>query len=308
MSAAPKNTGCLVRKLQTNCSTMKAVAACKLSRWNSRRNLQQFSRRTIGGSLRTSLSRPASGPLAPETATAALNRAIIQQQQVREHISAEKESIIYHHQSSWNSLAITGSAIMFAASVASVEHTARSMPMAATQAAEESSSSSSSSPFLTEQDAQEIRGNNCKDIDEDSLFAFDSDEELARTSSYTEAFRFQQSLSYHRSLLPIYKQEWQFMDDEREKTTTDPWPRNIPTAQQVPALEQDLQFYRQHAKILQEQGKAGEGAQNRMHDLQFRLATFYLTDPDKVQQQRGIKYVEELANEGHANGMCLYGA
>ena len=140
-------------------------------------------------------------------------------------------------------------------------------------------------------------------------------------TGYTETERFHQILEYHQSLLFDYKRRWggkstdekeeEAKEDDESKNSHSPlptldvgpstdWPKNIPSESDIPALELDLKFcllspsYRNH----------GSNCQN----LKFRIASYYLTQTkDEALQTKGYKWVKDLAEHGHADGMCLYG-
>lgn len=121
----------------------------------------------------------------------------------------------------------------------------------------------------------------------------DFDEE--NPSGYTEEERFDQCLEYHRALIFDYSRRWR--DDSSSSTA---WPRNIPSASEIPALEMDLRFcrsspnYRNNTPTCQNQ--------------QFRIASYYLTQTlSEEDQMVGYRLVKDLAEHGHADGMCLYG-
>lgn len=115
-------------------------------------------------------------------------------------------------------------------------------------------------------------------------------------TGYTETERFLQCLEYHRSLLFDYSRRWDIEDPNGSSV----WPRNIPQADEIPALELDLKFckmspnYRNNRNVCQNQ--------------QFRIAAYYVTQKDDTElQMRGYKLVKDLAEHGHPDGMCLYG-
>ena len=120
------------------------------------------------------------------------------------------------------------------------------------------------------------------------------DDEDDYETGYTEAERFFHSLEYHRALLPDYERRWLHHHNDRP---TDRWPRHVPKSSEITALELDLKFCERHA-----------ADEKRCRDLKFRIASFYVfRTPDKQLQRKGFKMLKELAEQGHADGMCLYG-
>jgi len=137
----------------------------------------------------------------------------------------------------------------------------------------------------------------------------DYDDDDERATGYTETERFLQCLDYHRALLFDYTRRWEGEDVDdplyKEDTTNAPkvppivWPRNVPTTDEIPALELDLQFclwspgYRDNQRTCQNQA--------------FRIASYYLSLKDNPDaQHKGYFIVKDLAHHGHPDGMCLY--
>jgi len=133
----------------------------------------------------------------------------------------------------------------------------------------------------------------CDDLN--ALHEFDKE----HPDGYTEAERFFQSLEYHRALLFDYTRRWE--EDDGAEVSELLWPRHIPDASLVPALEMDWMFctaspnYRDNRRVC--------------HDLQFKIAAYYLMNgkTDAEQKNKGYKLIKDLADHGHADGMCLYG-
>lgn len=142
----------------------------------------------------------------------------------------------------------------------------------------------------------------------------DFDEE--HPSGYSEQERFQQCLDYHRALLFDYKRRWQQSPDSDKDSVT--WPTHIPSGKDIPALELDLRFCQASPAF----------RKANCHDLQFRIASYFLQLPTSLKSssksqedddgeespfaiqrrmKEGYKLVKELAENGHADGMCLYG-
>lgn len=117
-------------------------------------------------------------------------------------------------------------------------------------------------------------------------------------TGYTETERFLQILEYHQSLLFDYRRRW--LESATSGGSGMDWPKHVPDAVDVPALEMDLLFcgrspkYRNNSRSCQ--------------DVQFRIASYYLTQKERPDlQTKGYKLVKDLAEHGHADGMCLYG-
>lgn len=152
--------------------------------------------------------------------------------------------------------------------------------------------------------------------DSQGLHYSENEQELDDDSGYTEADRFWQCLDYHRSLLHDYHRRWgpqlvllvesngsdadsRSLVNDKDANHSAQWPRNIPTSSEVSALEYDLCFcerspnYCDHIRTCQ--------------DKKFRIATYYATQPDEESQRQGFRFVKELAEQGHPDGMCYYG-
>ena len=133
-----------------------------------------------------------------------------------------------------------------------------------------------------------------------------------RATGYTETERFLQCLDYHRALLFDYTRRWEGdeaddplykeadINNNAPKVPPIVWPRNVPTADEISALELDLQFclwspgYRDNQRTCQNQA--------------FRVASYYLSLKDNPDaQHKGYFIVKDLAHHGHPDGMCLYG-
>jgi hypothetical protein len=124
----------------------------------------------------------------------------------------------------------------------------------------------------------------------------DLEDDMLDSSGYTESERFYQCLEYHRALRNDYHRRW----TEGPESHAPSWPLNIPKASDIPALELDLRFCERSPSYRDQQG--------RCQDQQFRIASYYVTQNESVEdQKKGFKLVKELAEHGHPNGMCLYG-
>jgi hypothetical protein len=140
------------------------------------------------------------------------------------------------------------------------------------------------------------------------------DDDHVFPTGHTETDRFFHALDYHRQLLPDYIHRWDDQESHQLSSTsatpndevvfdTLTWPRNVPQAYEIPALELDLQFCKRSPTYRQK-------PTNACHNAQFRLAAFYLinSENDPVKQRKGFDLVKELAEWGHPDGMCLFGA
>jgi TPR repeat protein len=129
----------------------------------------------------------------------------------------------------------------------------------------------------------------------------------------------------------------------RPPASSTAWPRHVPDAADVPALEFDLRFclrsvrnrpprpsnpspaalsshpYRSGAAAATSASSspssssaapaAAPDPRRLCQDLRFRIASFYLAQAaDPERQREGHRAVRSLAEEGHPDGMCLYGA
>jgi hypothetical protein len=161
-------------------------------------------------------------------------------------------------------------------------------------------------------------------------FAEVLDQEFDDESGYTEAERFHQCLDYHRSLLSDYTRRWgpkptsdrlarssssggavvagafrlNGLNSENSNNAAQ-WPRNIPLAHEVSALECDLRYCQRGSK------SSGGGddcpSQRLCQDAKFRIAAFYVAQSQSESQQVGFQMLKELAESNHADGMCYYG-
>lgn len=118
-------------------------------------------------------------------------------------------------------------------------------------------------------------------------------------SGYSESKRFYQVLAYHRELLADYQRRWpEAHEGKNPRTMKRDWPRSIPKAHQIASLEFDLKFCE---RSQMEDTK-------KCQDLKFRIACFYIYhESNPMFQKRGLNLVKDLAQKGHADGMCLYG-
>jgi hypothetical protein len=157
-------------------------------------------------------------------------------------------------------------------------------------------------------------------------FAEVLDHEFDDESGYTEAERFYQCLDYHRSLLSDYTRRWgpkptsdrplasrssngavagafRLNGLNSENSNAAQWPRNIPLAHEVSALECDLRYCQRGSKSSSDECSS----QRLCQDAKFRIAAFYMAQSQSQSQQLGFQMLKELAESSHADGMCYYG-
>lgn len=114
--------------------------------------------------------------------------------------------------------------------------------------------------------------------------------------SFNESDRFFQVLEYHRTLLPTYTKQWATPPPASGKKA---WPRKIPTESDIPGLEMDYRFCKRSPNY--------RDKDQACQDLQFRIGTYYVTSGCADTQMKGYRLIKELAELGHADGMCYYG-
>lgn len=116
----------------------------------------------------------------------------------------------------------------------------------------------------------------------------------------TESDSFHQCVEYHRTLLPEYRHRWNYANAERRIPMAPAWPRRVPSAEDVPSLEQDLIYCKRSPNYRSDESYCDS--------LQFRIAAYYVQQMDDPElQKKGFKLVKDLAERGHADGMCYYG-
>jgi hypothetical protein len=168
----------------------------------------------------------------------------------------------------------------------------------------------------------------------ENLYNVDLDD--ADSSGYTEEGRFYECVTYHRSLLHDYLRRWgprpcqqddMTANDSGQTATTSSetssdeeanreyrkvpagngksrWPRNVPTAQEVTALECDLFFCERNPKYRRRNDVKA------CHETKFLIAAYYASpeNEDRIsQREKGFLVVKELAEQGYADAMCFYG-
>eukprot|EP00523_Entomoneis_sp_CCMP467_P005543 CAMPEP_0168748004 /NCGR_PEP_ID=MMETSP0724-20121128/15951_1 /TAXON_ID=265536 /ORGANISM="Amphiprora sp., Strain CCMP467" /LENGTH=494 /DNA_ID=CAMNT_0008795817 /DNA_START=154 /DNA_END=1635 /DNA_ORIENTATION=+ len=156
-----------------------------------------------------------------------------------------------------------------------------------------SSSSSSSSPFHVN---NSINTTLCDDDNNGGLLLYT---EKDFPDGYTESDRFIEVLRFHRSLLPDYIDRW-IINNNNHPTKTMSWPTNVPSAQDIHSLQMDFHFCQRSPNY--------RNMTQTCQDLQFRIACYWLstaTSPEN--QQKGFHLIKDLAERGHADGMCYYG-
>jgi len=115
---------------------------------------------------------------------------------------------------------------------------------------------------------------------------------------YSEPEAFQQCLEFHRSQLDDYRHRWDYQNTKIPTSTA--WPQHLPSEQQVPTLETDFYYCTRSPNYRRDE--------TYCDNLQFRIATYYIQHSNEVAlQQKGFKSIKDLAERGHANGMCYYG-
>jgi len=104
---------------------------------------------------------------------------------------------------------------------------------------------------------------------------------------------FLETIRLYQRWLQEIKKQWAISSPSPTR-----WPNSIPSADDISALEVDLQNYR----------KGGQGDTRLCQDLEFRIACYYLFQVSKVEEQRkGFQMAKKLAVNGHPDGLCLYG-
>lgn len=122
--------------------------------------------------------------------------------------------------------------------------------------------------------------------------------ETAFPGDFNESDRFFQVLEYHRTLLQDYTNRW--AAPTKEPSGQKSWPRKIPSAEDIPALEMDFRFCK----------RSSQSNERACQDLQFRIGAYYVTafkDKDSAMQMKGYRMIKDLAERGHPDGMCYYG-
>jgi hypothetical protein len=119
--------------------------------------------------------------------------------------------------------------------------------------------------------------------------------------SFNESDRFFQVLEYHRSLLSDYQKRWGTATSCTSPPGEKSWPRKIPLASEIRGLEMDYRFCKRSPNY-RDQTPA-------CHNLQFRIGAYYVsTCHDNPElQKKGYRLIKDLAEHGHADGMCYYG-
>jgi hypothetical protein len=135
----------------------------------------------------------------------------------------------------------------------------------------------------------EVKTSSCDPVEREIVFP----------TGHTEVERFIQTLEYNRCLLPDYVRRWE-TGDGTPKLAEKTWPRVIPSASEIPALELDLKF------CLKSPSSAEKAS--ACHKHKFRIGSYYVMQKESQKGQiKGYKMIKELAEQGHPDGMCLYG-
>ena len=114
---------------------------------------------------------------------------------------------------------------------------------------------------------------------------------------YSEADRFKDVLRFHRSLLSDYIERWVLKSQSNNSSVA--WPRNVPNADEIASLEMDYSFCQRSPNY--------RDSTQACQDLQFRIGSYYLASEDPDRQKKGFGLIKDLAERGHADGMCYYG-
>jgi hypothetical protein len=124
--------------------------------------------------------------------------------------------------------------------------------------------------------------------------------EIVFPTGHTEVERFIQTLEYNRCLLPDYVRRWETGDGTPKSAENTTWPRVIPSASEIPALELDLKFCLKSRSYAEKVSAC--------HKHKFRIGSYYVMQKGSQKGQlKGYKMIKELAEQGHPDGMCLYG-
>jgi hypothetical protein len=124
--------------------------------------------------------------------------------------------------------------------------------------------------------------------------------EIVFPTGHTEVERFIQTLEYNRCLLPDYVRRWETSDGASRSVDKITWPRVIPSASEIPALELDLRFCQKSPSYAEKASTC--------HKHKFRIGSYYVMQKESPEGQiKGYKMIKELAEQGHPDGMCLYG-
>lgn len=113
-----------------------------------------------------------------------------------------------------------------------------------------------------------------------------------------EPARYSRCLAYHRALHTNYKMRWSWANEGSRLPTTS-WPTNIPDEADVEPLTADLRYCRRSPNYRNDEDYCDA--------LRFRIASYWLIQPNEDGQRRGLKIIRDLAERGHPDGMCLYG-
>lgn len=114
-----------------------------------------------------------------------------------------------------------------------------------------------------------------------------------------ETRNFRETLRHHKRHLSHYKQSWDWQN-VNSRIPTVSWPLNIPSESEVPSLQTDLIFCHQRSNPNDENSRY-------CSNLQFRIASHLLLQPDVEVQKQGLKLIQQLAEQmAHPDSICAY--
>ena len=116
-----------------------------------------------------------------------------------------------------------------------------------------------------------------------------------------ESRNFDQTLAYHQSLLDEYKQKWDWANTNSRIPTVS-WPLDIPNEEEISILNADL-VYCQRAKA---KDHGNDNGNFYCQQLQFKIASHLLLQPDPEIQKQGLSLIKELAEANNPDGICAY--
>jgi TPR repeat protein len=118
----------------------------------------------------------------------------------------------------------------------------------------------------------------------------DHDEEETRS--------FNDTLQLYKRQLPHYKEKWNW-HNATSRIPTVSWPLDIPDDSDISSLQLDLSF-------CERREVSNDDNKRYCSNLQFRIASHLLLQPDLSTQQKGLKMVLSLAESGHPDSICAY--
>jgi len=111
-----------------------------------------------------------------------------------------------------------------------------------------------------------------------------------------EERNFDQTLKHHKNQLEHYTQKWDWLN-ESSRLPTVSWPSNIPD--EISSLTTDFRFCKRRSE-------RKDANYKYCQDLQFRIASYMLLQQEEKLQNEGLDLIKELAEDGHADGICAY--